>query len=355
MVDRIKLGLLTLSAILGLTVAVHQSWWVYVALILIFGVASLYRVSAALRLIALALMTAGLLVWSPYLSTGVLALLTIGEGIMAGRQRPTTPDNALLVAFIISAIASLIDPGAAWSLIAVVVLGLYTLITAGRTAPAWARERTQLGWMMGGISAGVALVAGGLLWILPWRFLVDGLFYVVAYPLAQLLRLVHPMTPRPRIRRRSTLGHIGRPHHHPVPHHGANMVLSGIGILLGLMILTIIVYAVYRYLRRPDDAPTDDDEAYILRETLTGAVPNPWTRPIRLTPVRDLVRRRLRQGRRRGHPRETYETLREWMARTETTTTSDAPRLYEEIRYGNRPDTLEAKATMEHLWPDGKR
>ncbi len=272
---------------------------------------------------------------------------------VARAKRPS-PDRVVTLSLIMGVIAVFLDRPTAWIFVPISLLSIWVLVTAPDANRATERHRTRLALTLGLIAGGGAILVGLILHVLPWQFLVAGVFSAIAYPFIALLSRIVPHPHRFR-----TLNHPPVPFakHHPpsaLSQHAPAAVTITF-VVLSAAFLALIIYLGYRYWTREDTTVIDETgEPGIVRETLSAEESkNPWRRSRQhLTPVRRLVHVRQRQSARLKKGRRTSETFREWVQRTSPNTDArDVVGTYDAVRYGDEPDTDDKRRRMEESWP----
>ncbi len=353
--QRTRLQALYLVAFWSLALALKLPWpiWLSIALAsapaLMRGRRPLWRFLVALAATALAYVT----VPDPF---GVaLTAITAFSSLYLTRHAQPSGDRAAMMTLALTATAAFIRPLAAVGFIPLTGLAVLALVKGGETDPATERHRTRLAAYLALAAAAGAVIIGFLASLFPWQLALAGIFTALAYPFVKLLSLLGPL-------------------HHPLRHgfhphvavpanvrgtRGSAHIPSSLHIgLIAVVVLVILVliYLAYRHFRKDDETVFDtSNEAGIVRESLGDAdVTVLWPRRGgRLSPVRGLVRIRLRTAVRRQNGRHPAETLREWLARTPLPPENQATvaHTYEAIRYGDHDDTLDKRRHVESHWP----
>lgn len=293
---------------------------------------------------------AALLLFHPL---GLLIQATMGIAALSISRAPTpSADRAVLGGLVISVVAAYLRPLAALGFIVLAGLAVLAMVEGGAGDHETVRERTRLALTLALIAAVGSTVAAVIVRLLPWQTGLAALLSAIAYPILRLLALLHVHRHITfHVFQHQTKGAAQRATRAAAAHHAT--LTTTILVVIGLMILALILYAAYRHFAQNQDLPTDPAfEDGIVRETLTDSGTD-WLGRRRhpLAPVRRLVQQRHHQAHRRHNPRQPQETWREWMAREEPNLDREAAVIYEEIRYGDGPDTKEAANRLTRLWP----
>lgn len=287
------------------------------------------------------------------LATAVVASVLSAVSLGVARSAKLSGNTSLIVGVLVTVVSAFINPWAILMLVPIAALGIWTLVNHQEANGATAGDRMRLASLLAGVAAGLALAAGLIIHVLPWRMVLSRLFAAIAYPFIALLSHwplhLHPRLPHHKTPKTGPLGAFKQgagPSHVPV---GVSIVF----IAAAVIALAVLVHWGWRQWGQTDEAVEPEVEPGIVRETLSDHDwEAPWrpSRP-RLTPVRMLVWSRLRRAHRQGAARRRAETFREWLGRTTGSADNQITAIYEAIRYGDAPDTDEEKRHLESVWP----
>lgn len=351
MVNRWPLLLLYWMATATLAWALSLSPLVYVALALP-GVVSLIVKKPGTRFFADVILVAVTAIVFRSIGIAALEVLVALTALSVMRAARPSSDRALVLALIIGVVATYVHRPAAWLLIPISGFGIWSLINNQDANTATARQRFSLGASLAGAAAAFAGVVALLLHVLPWQTALADLFAAIAYPFLKLLGQIR-LKPKHAPKQSQPVS-IPKSHHtlQPALHSGPPEAVTIVLMVLAALLMALAIYFGWKYWSRPDEHLEVPQEPGIVREELSEReVETPWRRrrpP--LTPVRNLVRREL--SRARGPvTKAAHETFRQWLSRVAPDQPVDqvAP-LYDEVRYGNHPDTDAKRHALDQRW-----
>lgn len=258
--------------------------------------------------------------------------------------------------FVIGVLASVSEfitrPSWGWiPLLLVAAFSLMAMVPYGKRS---LRDRSGFAGqlLVAGVLSGLA--ASALIWLMPWGKVLHGLFTVVATPLVWLLHFI----PFAKLKARPQKGVSvkGRPSVPKIPHQhyqGPPHWLAPLALAMAAVAALGLAYLLWRHLRR-STAPVvvHRNDPAIIHEHIER--PADWLRNpfAALPPVRSTVRRILHEAKGRGKGRVDSDTLRQWAQATHPhQNLEDSLRLYDQVRYGNFPDTREDAQHLRQSWP----
>lgn len=297
--------------------------------------------------------------WASMVITGILSLVGYGAlpdvltialvvlGVLWGFVAAVQPPQRTLMWALVIAIAEAVYRGSFWwTPWAILAMGLFALALK---SPREGRA-TRLYGVVAGLTGLVALLmaaaVAGILWLIPWVWIVQNTVGRVAAALVSLVPLLHVHPHHHKTTTQPGRGHLPRALH--VVNHTEPVI---VGILLAIVVIGLI-WVLWRLLRQAETEHdgTDEEESFIIREHLADleSLSSLFRSPL-LTPVRQLVRRRLRKLRGKPQARHPGETLRQWAQRVYGTVFY-AVTAYEEVRYGSSADTEALAKEVEKNW-----
>lgn len=278
---------------------------------------------------------------------GVLTVALIVLGVSWGFISQIQPaQRTLMWALMITIAETVYRPTLWWVPWLVLAMGLLGLALRSPREGITTRLHGVIASLTGLVALLIAAAIAGLLWLIPWVFIVQNTVGRLAASLVSLVPLLHIHPNKHPTKSQPTHGHPPRALH--VTNHTEPII---IGILLALVVMGLI-WVLWRLLRQADTDRDvmDEEESFIIREHLTGLEPfSALLRSPPLTPVRQLVRRRLRKLRGKPQERRPGETLRQWAMRVYGTE-FQAITAYEDVRYGNTKDTEALAKDVEKNW-----
>lgn len=351
---RIRLQALYLVAFWALALAIRLPWPTWLSVAIASGPGLMRNQRPIWRFLLALAATAAAFVAVPNPFGVALTAAAALASLNLARQGQPSSDRAVMLTLAIAATAALIRPLAGLAFVPLAGLAVLALVGGQETNPATERQRIRLATHMALVAGAGAVIVGLIASLLPWQLALAGIFTALAYPFLKLLSLLGPITLHTRHLRRPQVPPL-KTHGTQSLHHTASSLHTGL-VAVVVVLLLIIIYLVYRHFRKDNqDALDTISEAGIVRESLgnsDAAVLWP-TRGGRLTPVRQLVKSRLRIAARRQAGRNPSETLREWLERSSLPGENRAAvaRTYEDIRYGSADDTVDKRRKLESHWP----
>ncbi len=352
--QRIRLQALYLVAFWALALAIRLPWPIWVLVAVASGPGLMRNQRPIWRFLLALAATAAAFASVPNPFGVALTAVSALASLSLARQAQPSGDRAAMLTLAIAATAALIRPLAGLAFVPLAGLAVLALLGGQDTNPATERQRIRLATYMAVIAGAGSVIVGLLASLFPWQLALAGIFTALAYPFLKILSLLGPITLRSRSIRRPHVAHI-KTRATPSLHHASSSLHVGL-VAVVVVLLLIIIYLVYRHFRQDNHDVLDmPGEAGIVRESLgnsDAAILWP-TRGGRLTPVRQLVKIRLRAAARRAAGRNPSETLREWLERSPLPHPNRAAvaRTYESIRYGNAEDTVDKRREVESHWP----
>ncbi|PSR23514.1 MAG: hypothetical protein C7B45_02960 [Sulfobacillus acidophilus] len=340
-----SVSLFTLASVVGLSV---PAW----LLLLIAAIPGVFRrIPPLLRFaIEVAVVTFMIVAVAKFWGVALIVIMAIAALSIARAQRPSA-DRAILGSVPIIVVASFINPRVTWVFLLLAAIAIVALVTSQDAEKQMEPQRLRLAMSIAVVAGLGAAAAGLIIHLMPWQTVLATTFSVIAYPFIAVFSRIH-LSARPTTNR--SLRSAFEAHHLPskvVTH--IPVILTSALVVGALIVLTLSLYAAYRYWARNEDNldPVGSDRG-IVREDLSDEVPD-FYRPLRrrLKPVRTLVARRLRQSRHLQKERAPSETLREWMARSQPNVGDEVSKVYEDIRYGDADDTIAKRDQVRARWP----
>jgi len=244
----------------------------------------------------------------------------------------------------------------AWGWIPLLLVASFSLIAMVPYGKRPLLERWSFALQLLAIGVISGLAASALIWLTPWGSILRSAFYLIATPITWLLSLIPfaKLKAKPN-KAKGIVGKISAPKiPHPAKYTGPNHWIAPVLISLAIVLALALLYLLWRYLNRQNRPPAavKDDRAIIHEhiERPANWFRNPFSP---LPPVRTQVRHILQEARKHGHSRAETETFREWAKLAHQEKTPEAGLLlYDEVRYGDRPDTREAAESLRHTWPE---
>ncbi|AUW92864.1 hypothetical protein BXT84_01930 [Sulfobacillus thermotolerans] len=210
----------------------------------------------------------------------------------------------------------------------------------------WPQSTWQTALRIVGGAWALAMLGAGMLWVIPWTVLVaNTLGWVGAGAAGLLLWLV------PHLHRKETATrHITHPFTRPWLTHATRADMSGVVVMIALLLLMGIVLLAWRLrLKSHPVSSVSKTSDMVVIESLPKGPPIP--RPARLTPVRHVVSRGLRQAAQHHQGKRQGETLRQWLtAKGFGEWGRTIAEIYEQVRYGMEDDTKTRANEVQRLW-----
>lgn len=289
------------------------------------------------------LVALGAAIWLGSVPAAMFGLVALAASRLRASRVGSTARAGYLTAVVAWAVLALVAPPLQAVLLAVAVAGL----VAQRKGLA-----QTLGPAAGTALAALVLAVGAvwLLWAVPWDAIaVNTLGRLGGLVVGLIVSLIPPL----RARKPSHYGarqprelEAFRHHAAPSPHIGADVMTAAAALILVALVVWILR-------RRPARLQSVAQEAGGVQVHIEALLPD--TRqpehPGRLSPLRQLVRQRLAQARRRGWGLESGQTLRQWLAaHYKNPPAGDIANLYDSVRYGGQSDTREQAQTARQMW-----
>lgn len=291
----------------------------------------------------LLLVALGAAIWLGSVPAALFGLAALGASRLRASRVGSTARAGYLTAVVAWAVLALVAPPLQPALLVVAVAGL----VAQRKGLA-----QTLGPAAGAALAALALAVGAvwLLWAVPWDALaVNTLGRLGGLVVGLIVSLIPPLRAR-------------KPSHHGARqprgleafrHHAADSAHIGADVMTAAAALVLLALVVWILRRRPARLQSAAQEAGGVHVHIEALLPDsrPPEHSGRLSPLRQLVRRRLAQARRRGWGLEPGQTLRQWLAaHYQNPPAGDIANLYDSVRYGGQADTREQAQTARQLW-----
>ncbi len=276
--------------------------------------------------------------------------LAVGMAVLAEvwglSARMASPYRRVTWAILMGVLVAVVNAHLWWLAWTIVALGTFHLAWELPLQGIGGRVRSGLVALVAIASLAAAAVITGILWIIPWAWIIENTAGRVAAGLVRLipvlhLRMRHPTTSQPV--------KTGHPPHVVHSQHPTEAILLGIAIAI---IVFGGIWVLWRMLRTMEqDSDSREEEGFIIREKLAD-------RQDRLTfgagralpPVRNAVRHGLRRFGGKNLRRLSGETFRQWFARVYGKV-GQSVTIYESVRYGQEPDTSERARIVEQQWP----
>lgn len=277
---------------------------------------------------------------------GVLTIALVVLGALWGFIAEIEPPQRILMWVLIITMAEAMYRASDWWVPwFAAALGLLGLAIQSPEAGIGTRVHALVASLTGLSALLIAAAVTAILWLIPWVWIVQNTVGRLAAGLVSLIPLLH-VHPHPAAKTKATKGHIPKALH--VVNHTEPIIA---GVLLALLVVGL-VWILWRLLREVEAEPGADakEESFIIREHLAGQEPfSGLFRRRLLTPVRQLTYRRLRHSFGKPQARKPGETLRQW-ARRIYGKEFNAIIVYEEVRYGEVPDTESLARDAEKNW-----
>ncbi len=281
---------------------------------------------------------------SPEILTIALVVLGILWGYLAQVQ---TPQRTMTWALVIAMAEAIYRGNFWWVPWIVLMVGLMGFTLKSSREGSTPRVHGVVASLTGLVALVIAGAVAGILWLIPWVWIVQNTVGRVAAGLVSLVPLLH-IHPRHPKKSAPIQGHL------PKALHAANHTEPVIiGVLLVMLVMGLIWF-LWKLLRQVDVEQDhgEETESFIIREHLAGMPSSlPFFERALLSPVRQVVHRRLRRLRGKPHARHRGETLRQW-ARRVYGKEFEAITAYEGVRYGNVPDTETLAKKVEKNWSE---
>ncbi len=249
----------------------------------------------------------------------------------------------------------------AWSVLslshphnAVLPLILVAVAIGGLLTEAWQRNRDSTLLLITGAATLGALCVTVLLWVIPWGFLIT---HTLGLAGGVLVSFLLTLMPKLKLRKKpisstTTQGlHVLREHGKVHSFIGADILIIAAGMSVLLLMLWMMLSNNRRNALKERGAT---ETVRVQLENLT--TPNkPVFRRIALSPVRAAVKNRLKQAERQGMGKVPGQTFRQWVMAyfANNPHATDIARIYEEVRYDNKEDSMKKAQRLKKLWKTG--
>ncbi len=291
----------------------------------------------------LLLVALGAAIWLGSVPAAVFGMAALAASRLRASRVGSTARAGYLTAVVAWAVLALVAPPLQPALLVVAVAGL----VAQRKGLA-----QTLGPAAGAALAALVLAVGAvwLLWAVPWDALaVTTLGRLGGLVVGLIVSLVPPLR-------------AGKPSHYGARqprgleafrHHAADSAHIGADVMTAAAALILLALAVWILRGRPARVGGVAQEAGGVHVHIEALGPQTLRSEQlgRLSPLRQLVRQRLAQARRRGWGLEPGQTLRQWLAaHYQNPPAGDIANLYDSVRYGGQADTREQAQTARQMW-----